>query len=142
MTVNREEHVRAFFDLSTAHLTPETINWLQTGFNEEHAERQARTHGGALPLPVGETDHGFFVWAGSDESEDINVVPTAAEADRHHIPADLAAARKLARKQGCPYILFDADGPDCEDLPVYDHESPAEKAADTPSATSRKPRVG
>lgn len=103
-TVTDHPNVRRFLDLSTAHLHPDTRDSLDS-------------------LPVPSYPHpdacAYFVWVppivdGHDHFDDWE------HEDRCAYP-DLMAALRFARDQRCDYVLFDADAPACDGLPVYDH---------------------
>lgn len=91
-------HPRKFLDISTIHLRPETIERLQTD----------KSLCVAYPHPEG---FGWFVW-----------VPTDTNSDKDYYHPDLVACFKVARKEGCEYILFDRDASSHDDLEVYTEE--------------------
>jgi hypothetical protein len=91
-------NLRSFMDLSTAHLTPATMDWLDSFLGKDNF-----THWVAV------TPYGWFLYA--DE-----------EGDREYFPADLIACFAYARKHGAEYILFDRDADAVDDLPQYDDE--------------------
>jgi hypothetical protein len=87
--------LRAFFDCSTAHLSPSTCDYLAG------AAARAQTE----PLTwTAETPFGWFVWVEEDPSG--------------YVPDDLAAIMRHARAQGAEYILFDCDAPENAAFPV------------------------
>jgi hypothetical protein len=83
--------LRAFLDLSTGHLSPETRAWMEEAAGQERAAGQC--HG---PHWVAATPYGWFLYA--DE-----------EPKPEDYPADLIACMVAARKRGAEYILFDSD---------------------------------
>ena len=91
--------VRAFLDLSTAHLSKSTQDWLGGEARAHRSKRHALV--GAMPT-------GWFVWA-PPEDEGLD-----------NWPEDLAACMGRARALKCEYILFDADAAAQEALPCYD----------------------
>lgn len=98
-------NVRRFLDLSTAHLTPSTRDALD-----------------ALPVPsyAHPEGYGHFVYM-PDIDGDHDPISEWDEALAAEL-SDLIAVIKLARKLGCNYILFDCDGPECDELPTYDDD--------------------
>ena len=93
-------HVRRFLDLSTAHLALEDRTCL---IGAAQAGVRGEVCCGAMP-------YGWFVYA-HDERPDI--------ADT------LWALMVEARRQGCEYLLFDADGPALPDFPCFDWDEPS-----------------
>ena len=88
--------LRLFFDCSTAHLSPESIAYLD--------------HKAALSLIrpeswIAKTPYGWFVWTDEEPDEDQ--------------PVDLVTIMRHARRQGAEYILFDADAPENAALPLF-----------------------
>lgn len=98
--------IRKFLDLSTAHLSPATLE----RFNGLPPDR--------LPFAGGPTDYGWFAYA-HDEN--------CGEGD-DAIPEEMFACMTFARAQGCDYILFDCDAEPIEGLPVFDHSKVLEAA--------------
>lgn len=92
--------IRKFLDLSTAHLTPATREFI----------KQHQAIGPIYDHPDG---YGWVMFV-PDEDD----IPT----DAPTTPADLLACYQRARRLKCDYIMFDADGPDDEELPIYEDE--------------------
>lgn len=86
--------------LSTGHLTRKTINRI----DNNHSDMPA-----AALWPC----YGFFVWV--DESW-RNTSPASDDC------AELANAIDFAAKRGCQWIRFDVDGPQVDELPMFDHD--------------------
>jgi hypothetical protein len=62
-------------------------------------------------------EHGWLMWTGPDGSGGDRL-PAGT-----HEPAAMRVLRDLlryARKRGCRYVLFDADGPTLKQFPTYD----------------------
>lgn len=87
--------IRTFLDLSTAHLREETCSNLD-GYK------------GLLAYP---TTYGWLLYAPEDAD---------GLAATHDWPGELLPIIKLARTNGCAYILFDADARETELLTTYD----------------------
>jgi hypothetical protein len=95
-----EYPLRAFLDLSTAHLRPETLAHLNTLENDE------------LPFSGGATQHGWLVYA--PHEADLKAYPKC--------PVEIVEAMKKARELGADYVLYDNEAdPDPNVLPVFDH---------------------
>ena len=91
--------IRCFLDLSTAHLQPEDRLFLEFSANPGSLAGVAAMAG----------TYGWFVYAQDDRCcEGISDV--------------LWAIFRRARALGCDYVLFDADGPELEGLPVFEEE--------------------
>lgn len=99
--------IRRMLDLSTAHLTPEMREELPLYGRDGGAP----SWGGAAG--VYPTEHGALVWVPDDPEE------SAANSDEA-LPLELIVIQKHARRYGCDYILFDADGPMDPGLDVFD----------------------
>jgi len=89
--------------LSTAHITPETADLLDSGEKIQ----------GVVTYP--KNDYGWFIFVGSfedyenfDEDEDV-----------YKFPSDLRACVKLALGYGCDWLCLDADGNETDKLPIY-----------------------
>lgn len=91
-----QPNVRRFLDLSTVHLSPAT---------RDDWDGDSSRPSWAYP-----TSYGWFVWAGSDDTNE----------EEDGLPAEVVACRKFARTLGCDYILFDADAETVEGLEVFD----------------------
>jgi hypothetical protein len=89
--------IRPFLDLSAAHLTTATRELLD--------DSDPR----ATPSTMLRGPHGWMVHVASDPS-------------LWRWPEDMAGVLAHARSMSCDYILFDADGPILDALPVHDHE--------------------
>ncbi|QFZ20525.1 DUF5983 family protein [Saccharothrix syringae] len=88
--------IRTFLDLSTSHLREQTC--LQLDDHEGVVAHNLR-HGWLLfvPDPADEAASGDIDW-----------------------PDELVPIVELAQASGCSYVLFDADGPQLDGLPVFD----------------------
>lgn len=93
--------IGGLMELSAAHLTAETLTWLD-----------GQTNGGRLKptAPVGivragQVGDGWFVFADEDPDERL-------------IPPDLVAVILNARKAGCGFLLLDCDQIPLEDIPI------------------------
>ncbi len=92
--------IRRFLDLSTAHLQPADRLFLEFSANPGLL--------GGLAAMAG--TYGWFVYAHDERCcEGISDV--------------LWAIFERAQALGCDYVLFDADGPVLEDLPVFEDEA-------------------
>jgi hypothetical protein len=92
--------IRRFLDLSTAHLSAEARDALES-------ERRlcVDPHGGVAGI------YGWWLWAGADRTR------LATEG----IPADLIAIIDFAIECGCDWICFDRGGAEIGGLPVFEH---------------------
>ncbi len=103
-TVGNEETValkphpnlRSFMDLSTAHLSLSTREWLERCAIEDNYSHW-----------VASTPYGFFTYCDEENAEDS-------------IPADAFACMTYARQHGADYILFDRDADQLTDLPTFE----------------------
>lgn len=107
------QHVRHFYDLSTAHVSPAARQWLEANAwananGKEEARVAAFATGWMMHVPLID-----------DEGEE-------RIADR--VPSDLVAACLEAKRAGCDYVMFDADADESDTLPVY--EEPADPGDD------------
>lgn len=109
--------LRAFLDLSTAHLSPETGQWL--------IDLDWATRGPC----GGQTQFGWIMYA-HDENTDW---PSAPHAPEGEYPADLWAIFQYARKVGADYVLFDADAPTLDELPSYNDDGTINPATAEPT---------
>jgi len=89
-----DPHVRRFYDLSTAHLSAETIEMLDAG------------RGG--PMSADPVEYGWLVWINEDE----------AAARGLGVPEEMLNIFRIAKAAGCDYILFDRDAPLSGTIPV------------------------
>lgn len=87
---------RVFLDISTAHLSPETIDVLDMSQIE------------AWPVSGGRMRDGYFIYAHDEDSE-------------NNIPDDLWNCCVKAREMECEYIMFDRDAPELDGLATYEH---------------------
>ena len=92
-----ENPVRRFLDLSTAHLTPATREYLER--NNASPTTYPHPHG-----------YGWFIHVPEDP---------ALDPEPDEIPADLQTALALARTLDCDYLLFDRDALVIETLARY-----------------------
>ena len=85
--------------LSTVHVCMKTADLLDGWAVLEPSSR---------PLAVASTHYGWFI-------------PTreAEEPDRRQIPAEVLAAMRFGRDQGCDYLLFDCDAGAVDTLPTF-----------------------
>jgi hypothetical protein len=92
-------HVRKFLDLSTNHLMEDDREFLRVVSlsDESPIVPRAQTATG-----------GCFMYA--DEASEINLPDT---------PHRICIIMIHARQHGCDYVLFDANGPEDPDLPVF-----------------------
>ena len=56
--------------------------------------------------------HGWLLWVGWEDGDGSSAPEDASPG--------LLAAIEVARRNGCTYLLFDADGPTLADVPGYD----------------------
>jgi len=90
--------LRAFLDLSTAHLKQETLVLLNEGVERLH-------------FVIYPTEYGWFVYAHDECFEDLE------------IPEEMVAAMKKARELGAEYINYDCDADTSPELlPVFPHD--------------------
>jgi hypothetical protein len=90
--------VRKFLDLSTSHLPSNEFGEEMNGHPWIVSHRM---------------EFGWFVYCGDSEAQ-----RNAIEMDEP-IPNELVYLLGYARGLGCDYILFDADGPVVEGLPIW-----------------------
>ena len=92
--------IRKFLDLSTAHLGEIDRILLDT----------AAEPGCVVGPLTMKYEYGWFMWASSDppSCDDTTLTPA------------LRAISVYARLHDCDYVLFDADGPVNDDLPVFE----------------------
>jgi len=95
-STNRPANVLSVLDLSTAHLSPQTLAML----SEKTPEN--------FPLYGGNLMNGLFISAGRDY-----------DYSGKKLPIDLLTCLTAAWAQDCTHILFDSDGPVDECLYVY-----------------------
>lgn len=88
--------IRTFLDLSTAHLSEETC-------------RDLNSYDGVTAY---KTTYGWLMYVPDENADGL-----AEEGDW---PAELLPIVKLARTNGCAYILFDADAATSDLLPTFD----------------------
>ena len=101
--------IRRFLDLSTAHLQQADRLFLEFSANPGSL--------GGLAAMAG--IYGWFVYA-----HDERCCEGISDA--------LWAVFKRARALGCDYVLFDADAPILEDLPVFEEEAEADEVSPPP----------
>lgn len=85
--------VRKFLDLSTAHVCPETRDWL------EHETDQGLVY----QLTGG---YGWMLYC--------------ADTEHDPVPTDLDGIFALAKNMSCEYVMLDRDAPIHPDLPTWD----------------------
>lgn len=87
--------IRTFLDLSTGHLREQTCQQLgdYDGVTAHHLT------------------YGWLLYVRDPDDE---------PADRADWPDELVPILRLAQACGCAYVLFDADGPQTDDLPVFE----------------------
>jgi hypothetical protein len=111
-------NIRKMLDMSTAHLTPEMRDELDDAFHgglrlgADGAWHGAESAWGGA-VGVYPTEHGALVWVPDDPEE-------SAAAGDEAIPLELIVIQKYARRLGCDYVLFDADGPVDDALDVFE----------------------
>ena len=93
--------IRPFLDVSTAHLAPADVAYLD-------APARAWTLGARSGCYAASMPHGWFVYVHDDQPEDCS--------------DELWAILQHAKKHGCAYVLFDADAPEDDELPILDPE--------------------
>ena len=91
--------LRIFFDCSTVHLSAATCRWL-----DENAVQAATRRLAPISAPSA-TPFGWFLYA--------------AGPPYHGESQDLIAVMRHVRAKGAEYILFDADAPPNDALPVF-----------------------
>lgn len=96
--------IRSFYDLSTAHVSPEARHWLEA---QAWANQNPTTGIEGVSHPVAAFRSGWVFYVPSERHWDDS------------IPADLHDACVEARMCGCDYILFDADAEIIGTLPVW-----------------------
>lgn len=101
--LQEHQNVRRMFDVSTAHLSADAMAWLADCSRRNLEASASNDLSGAGPMSTcGATLHGWFMAA----------LPVPG------MPDDLSLIWQTAQANGCGYILFDADGPHCDMLPV------------------------
>ena len=98
----RRSDIRAFLDVSSGHLSPETWAWLDAQTTDDTVRDPDNRVGNELL--GGRTRYGWFVYV-----HECPIEP---------VPADLVAVMRLARRSGYEYVLFDCDAPPTPDLPL------------------------
>lgn len=99
-----------FLDLSTAHLSPDSIAWLTAiGRDNEKANRKNDESRTGTISTLGTTAYGWFM-----------AVPAIDSPAVGDTPADLVILLGIARVMGYHYILFDRDAPTHPALTIYD----------------------
>lgn len=91
-------YVRRILDISTVHISQETGQLLDHWATTEKPR----------PAIVFNKDH--YGW----------LVYVPSETNHEALPADLHACMDLARSHDCDWIMFDCDGVDIDELPVYE----------------------
>lgn len=113
--------IRQFLDLSTAHLSPAALTWLdEAGWLNAQANHHQDSSGGAAISTLGSTYAGWFMHVPH---------PDLDGGDMGGMPDDLKAICKFANDRGCSYALFDAEGPILADLPILDPDLDAAELA-------------
>ena len=92
--------LRVFLDCSTVHLSAATRRWM-----DDRAVEAATRQLAPIDAPSA-TPFGWFLYA--------------AWPPYHDEPPDLIAVMRHARAQGAEYILFDADAPPSNALPLFE----------------------
>jgi len=90
--------VRRLLDLSTAHLP------------ERYSEEELRGQPGVVAYDL---PYGWMLKVPADVEEDCH---EAGEV----IAAEVLTVLRFARAHGCDWVLFDADGDVCDQLPTWD----------------------
>ncbi|MCO5730112.1 hypothetical protein [Rhizobium sp. SSA_523] len=106
--------VRTFLDVSTAHLSSTARSWLSESATANHAASYHGTGSGAPLGCLGATLYGWFMSAPA--------LPGHPDYCDHGIPEDMHPVIQHAHAVGCDYILFDADAPVINALPVFDED--------------------
>lgn len=88
--------IHQMLELSTEHL-PEDVCSDLNGFEGVVADRR---------------EFGWLLWVPDDVDDWFASYPG--------LPPSLLTVLRFARSRGCDYVLFDAEGDGCPDLPVYD----------------------
>jgi hypothetical protein len=96
--------MRAFLDVSTCHLSPDTRTWLDAQF----ADDRLRSPDDAVATIIagGKTRYGWFVYAPEDAVDGL--------------PDDLVRVLAEARGRGAEYVLFDADAATMDGMMIED----------------------
>lgn len=102
-TENLANHTATMLDISTAHITPATRDWI---------DADLATQTGVL-CGAKWAEYGWILWTGA---------PDKPQTFPFHFPADLATCLHFANRHGIGYLKIDRDGDIIEDLPVYDWE--------------------
>jgi len=90
-------NIHQYLDASTAHLPPDLLEGIDTVEN----------------LIVRKFQYGWWLWVPDDVAEQL--------ADYEGIPDAIVALWRFARAHECDWVLLDADGPEVDGLPTYDH---------------------
>lgn len=94
--------VQKYLDLSTAHVSKETADWLDLIGNKE---------GDSIPVIMYlKGSYGWIVYAAQEDFEFEN----------KKVPADLLQVINYAKSLDCIWIMFDCDGEQVKELPVYE----------------------
>jgi len=100
-------------DLSTVHL-PNTLRRFGTRDGDPLA------WGGAVVVA---TDYGFLLWVPDEPL-------VSAQAEEQDLPDVVLKIQLFARRHGCDYVLFDADGPTCDGLDTWEEAAEPLSAAE------------
>ena len=100
-TLDRQSNVMRYLDLSSGHVSEETMDWLSEA-------TPARSH--CTGITIAPYEYGVFVGV----PDDVGNIKDLECAD------DLKAVLRYARQTGCDVIRFDRDGDTVADLPHFD----------------------
>ncbi|WNV83096.1 hypothetical protein [Umezawaea sp. Da 62-37] len=89
--------IRTFLDLSTGHLREQTC-------------RHLADYKGII---AHEFTYGWLMYIHDPDDDSVEPI------DQADWPDELAPIIQLAQASGCDYVLFDADGPHADNLPVF-----------------------
>lgn len=90
--------IAKYLDISTGHVSKETAEWIE----EQTTTRSFE--GGVIAYMKGE--YGWIVYVHEEVGDDV--------------PLDLVEVLVYARKKKCIWIMFDADGEQIKQLPMFD----------------------
>lgn len=100
MRKSRKLPIYKYLDISTAHITKETDEFLRRQVKNDNS-----------PLIVYEKECGYFVCVpDEDDLDDIEM----------YIPSDLASCLGFARKHNCQWLILDCDAEVIDKLETYE----------------------
>ena len=91
--------------VSTAHVSQETAKRIDSAYGKNFEDLMDDAHW----LPSFIREEGWMFYAGNLDERELEGAPD-----------DLLKVLRFAADHGCTWVMFDADGPDVEELPSYE----------------------